>query len=211
MTTGKDAVERRCSFDGCDAPALVLSAPPACLRHVADFDQWYEHLQEVLRSAPYELPSCLTSPFGKELYRESLFRLPEAAELYADFKKRVDASEDVQFYFVDAVYFALMAAAAGVIGNASYAVVKGLLKKMTCSDGQLSGWFMRVVRIEKYEEIRLRVHEGGRPRSGAARELEVTLKRKHRLLFEESDARRQPRSPKKHSRPQARGKRTRRG
>jgi hypothetical protein len=125
------------------------------------------------------------SAISHNLYREYLFTDSIGEELYRDFKKRVNPSDDIEFLFVDVVYFVLLAATSGIVGNFAYDAIKTIIRKIKDRDNDLEKEFSNVIRVAKYEELRSLKHPDNSAQLIVDVEIELRIKKKYHLLIQE--------------------------
>jgi len=124
---------------------------------------------------------------AKNIYRESLLRDPIGVKLYKHFKEQVDPNDKYDFLFLDVVYFVLLAAASGIIGNAAYDAIKKALTKIHTKKYKLEEEFNKVVDLVKYEELRRLTHWDESPYIAIDIEIELKLRRKYYLLMDDEN------------------------
>ena len=120
-----------------------------------------------------------------DLYRQATITEHEAGkELYFDFKNRVDPRKEVNFSFDDTVYFVICAALSGVVGNFAYDVIKKIIHHIRVKPKQKDPEevFTKVIKLEKYEEIRVSIHKGNPSRTSAEEYLIKKIERRYRLI-----------------------------
>ncbi len=179
-------LEQTCGIDGCDGPALILAEPPRCYAHLDDPDAWFSGvLSETAAPDVPEMARGCATHMAHDLYRNVLLNNPLGQALFSDYKNRVAPSKKVSFSFADVVYFVLIAALSGVIGNFAYdvmkSVVKGLANKHETTN--LEDTFDRVVRETKYEELRIQHHPDGSCKIESTSELETETETRYRLVM----------------------------
>ena len=106
----------------------------------------------------------LARAFSRELSVISWHRDPVFEELYQSYTERISSARNACCRINDAVYFVLAAAASGVIGNFAYAAILAGIRRMRSIKGaKLAETFERVVELEGYDSIRIRIHTGTTP------------------------------------------------
>ena len=91
-----------------------------------------------------------------------------------------------KFYLADIVYFAVVAAATGILGNLAYDALRLLLKRIT-QDNEASRALEDVASEVFYEIRRKRRHKSLAGSTIVNRELEISLKVRYRLLVQRRD------------------------
>ena len=102
------------------------------------------------------------------------------------FEKNLARGEDTKFYLADIVYFAVVAAATGILGNLAYDALRLLLKRIT-QDNEASRALEDVASEVFYEIRRKRRHKSLAGSTIVNRELEISLKVRYRLLVQRRD------------------------
>jgi hypothetical protein len=178
-------LERRCGIDGCDGLALILSEPPRCYGHIENADAWFETvLSETVAPDVPRAAREMATHMAHDLYRNVLLNNPLGQELYADYRNRVALRKMVAFSFADVVYFGLIAAASGIIGNFAYDVVKSIVRNLAEKHRapKLAESYERVVRETRYEELRIEYHSGDSCNLQSTTELEREIETRYRLV-----------------------------
>lgn len=198
---GQSKQLHNCSIDGCTHLALIFSEPPRCCAHIENLDAWFDNVlsETVAHSIPNSAqtiadPERIFTAFSAhEIYRGLLLNNPVGQDLYADFQNRVDPRKEVSFSFDDVVYFVLIAAASGVIGNFAYEVLQSIVRKLNKKHNsrKLEDTFEEVVRETKYEELRIRYHADSLRKTEATSELETEINTRYRLVMFKEIRRRQ--------------------
>jgi hypothetical protein len=123
------------------------------------------------------------------LLRTSIGKLCSEAPLEQNYtnilKKQVDPSDKYAFLFQDVVYFVLLAAASGIVGNAAYDAIKNALTKINTKKYNLEEEFNKVVDLMKYEELRRLTHTDKSPHIEIDVEIELKIRRKYYLLMDD--------------------------
>lgn len=187
--TGSDTVPRaRCSVVRCKRNSMILSEPPLCSHHVKDLDGWYNELPSRIEAiGGDELQDAMVLGVAHDQYRILLvLQTPEASSMMKRFEKNLARGEDARFYLTDIVYFAVVAAATGILGNLAYDALKRLLKRIT-QDDEASRALEDVASEVFYEIRRKRRHKSRAGSTIVNRELEISLKIRYRLLVQRWD------------------------
>jgi hypothetical protein len=192
---------RGCDIGECTHLALIFSEPPRCGAHIEDIDAWFDNVlsETVARNTSKtgettaDLQHYSDALVAHEIYRGLLLNKPPGQDLYADLKGRVDPLNKVSFSFDDVVYFALIAAGSGIIGNFAYDVLKSIVKTLSKNHSfpELEETFEEAVRESKYEELRIQYHADVPCNTEATSELKTEVETRYRLvMFKEMRRRR---------------------
>jgi|GEM_PF-6516981 len=179
--------KHNCQVKGCSGLALSLSEPPRCSLHIENPDAWFEQYVEVLSQPGIpEIGRKFSLSVAHDLYRTVLIQNPIRKEFYQAFKKRVDPRSDVNFSFEDIIYFAVAAAASGVIGNLVYDGLKTLFHSLMSrrQKKELEETFEYVVIKEHYEEQRRLQHGEDMGIIDAPPEIIAEIELKYELIIE---------------------------
>lgn len=145
-----------CAAPGCRAAALSLSEPARCIRHVESPEDWYEQFEHRLAGASMSDEERDSERFMARQDFNSLVHHNEvSASLYREWYQRIEPSGERRFKIGELSTFCLLAAAAGIIGNAAYDALKALVRRLGRSEEQA---FETMVTPETYEEIRRGQH-----------------------------------------------------
>ncbi len=173
-----------CSHEKCTRIALPLSEPPYCPEHVPDVDEWFDSFNAKLDTSKMdEGQKQSMRAAGYIIYTHCSFESPAFTELYTDYKRKVDPDDTCQFASPDIVYFVLLAAAQGVIGNYSHEAIKSLFNDVVSSAKEkLSAVFDRVVSKLNYEALRKQRFPSQPPAECLGADYRIKLSKKYRLL-----------------------------
>jgi hypothetical protein len=122
---------------------------------------------------------------ARELYIYRVVRRGLPHTFYKEFEDRKRAAREVQFRFVDVVMFFAQAAAAGVIGNFTYAAIHSAIKRIRRPKQELVSGRLRfeaVVSRKTYNHVRRKKNPGRRGRETPTPELEEQLVKEYRLM-----------------------------
>jgi len=190
-------IERHyCAIPNCKVPALLFSEPPRCITHTSNLEDWYDRFEEVLSAV--EMSSSereWEQLVARNVIAGEVFREPVAAELYGHWARRADPHGTKRFRIAEIGSFCLLAAASGILGNATYDGVKALVRRLCEADEPV---FKRFVASERYEEMRHRLHPHAPPVVGLSDEVEAVVRRRYRILVL------RPTSPKRRRRDRSR-------
>jgi hypothetical protein len=167
-------IARQCAHKGCQIPAVLLSDPPTCPAHLPDLKSWINRVEtekdRIIAILAREQYLVLCEEHGAV---SGVFYHKVSGEPPPNISARVD----------NVLAFCALAAASGVIGNFSYAVLRSLVTKLI---GKPEGKrFDERITAEFYEKVRTQIH--GRDKSlagGPFDSLETELELKYRLIVE---------------------------
>jgi len=168
---------KRCTSDGCPTPALVLSDPPSCPNHIADFEEWISRVERE--------PDTYLSALARESYVMIAEDFgPVSSRFYH--KAAGEPPPNVAYRLTDPLVFCALAAASGVIGNVAYDALKALV-------GRLIGTKRETLVEEKitsefYERVRTEIHGADPPKNQLPEFVKREVELKHRLIIEKPKA-----------------------
>ncbi|MBA4032702.1 MAG: hypothetical protein C0478_17685 [Planctomyces sp.] len=119
-----------------------------------------------------------------DLYRNLLLNNPLGQDLYSDYKSRINNGNNAAYSFSDVVYFVLIAASSGIIGNFAYDAVKKSIKKLAMNNdpAEIEAIYEKVVRETKYEELRVQYHPDGSCIIESTSQLQMEIQTRYRLV-----------------------------
>ena len=176
--------KQNCYFDSCNCSAIPFSHPPSCSFHIQDIDSWFESLDGKLSTIDMdEDRKLLTLIISKDIYKNFFFKESNFIELYRDYKNKIDPNDKYQFLLDDIIYFILIAAASGIVGNFAYDAIKKLVHRIGNKTEKLDEKFKATINSEKYEELLKRCNHEGNPNIEIDIEFEIKIEKKYRLLI----------------------------
>lgn len=174
-----------CEFRRCHGEALPLSSPARCIKHIDNVDLWCSDVLKDVPGPPDSLERIIAAQYVKSTAAEVCWMHPWFAAVYEDFKEREDRRPNVHFKFSDAAHFVLYAAAAGIVGNLAWTLVRrlavGLVRPRLRRAA--SSLFHRVMPRERYDALRSSKHGKVGPRNHATRQFREKLTRKGMILL----------------------------
>jgi hypothetical protein len=124
------------------------------------------------------LPKEFPNEWAREAYIYHVVGRGLPHVFYKEFEDRKKAGQEVAFRFHDIVMFFAAAAAAGVIGNFTYAAILRAIKAIRKPQQEIGGKDIRldaVVSRKTYNRVRREKHSGKRGRQVSTFELEEKL------------------------------------
>ena len=132
-----------------------------------------------------KLPKDFPTEWAREGYIYQAVGRKPASIFYREFEDRRKAGREVEFRFHDVVMFFAQAAAAGIIGNFSYAAILQAIKAIRKPKQEIGGKDIRfgtVVSRKTYNRVRRERHVKKRGRTVSTSELEERIETEYRLM-----------------------------
>lgn len=180
---------RTCEVQGCTGPGLMFTEPVRCSVHVRDLDEWFESAKPRFMAMGEPAGQILAS-LASEVYKSALIQRGPSRTLYAEFKNEIDPRPEVSFSFENLVYFAIGAAASGILGNAAYDSVKMLVRRLSRkTSAPVAERFDQVVTVARYERLRIERYGQQQPTGDLEERVVLEIERRYRLLVTEEGER----------------------
>jgi hypothetical protein len=153
--------------------------------HVESPEDWFEQLAEKLESSDIDTEERESElRLARQEIRSLVYRDEIAGQLYADWYRRVEPEGKRKYSIGDVTAFCFLAAASGIVGNASYDALKALTQLLLKA---------RASRLEstvspgKYEDLRRRLHDG-KPSTLELKEgVALLIRRRYWILVKTGD------------------------
>ncbi len=144
----------------------------------------HDKIPRSMAKANVQEPS-VSELFSREVYIHRAVGRGLARTFFREFEEKEKAAEggNVEFRFVDAIYFFAVAAANGVVGNLAYDALARIVRRVRRSEQEVGGGvrFEVVISRKTYNRLRHQKHSGAKASRNCS-EVERKLETEYKLM-----------------------------